>query len=208
MEPAMLILLEDAEFEITESNMDNEDAFGGRWGWFWHGPRHRPTGPFGSAAEAIFDIAERVAEQESRVPATGNGLLAQTFLTTAGHFFETADAHAGDVRMAEVVLSSCCYGLELTLKAYLLSRGRSDSWNRDNVRHDLAAAFREATFLGLPDEDARLRRFIRTVGEAYASHELLPLVAQHPNLVRDLDLMVVLRFLHREVTARLHPPKS
>lgn len=201
----MLIVLADAEFEVTESTMDNEDAFGGRWGWFWHGPRHRPTGPFATAADAIRDLAERVAAQDAQGTPTGDGLLAQTFMTTADHFLELASDKAADAKMAEVVLGSCCYALELILKAYLLSRGRSDAWNTEHIRHDLAAALREATFFGLPDDDARLGRFIAVVREAYRHHQLLQLSQDQPNLVRDLDTLVVLRFLHREVNARLLP---
>jgi hypothetical protein len=39
----MLMLLDELEIEVTESTLDNEGALGGRWGWFWHGPRHRPN---------------------------------------------------------------------------------------------------------------------------------------------------------------------
>jgi len=37
-----------------------------------------------------------------------------------------------------------------------------------HIGHDPARAFREATFLGLPDDDARIPRFISATGDAYA----------------------------------------
>jgi hypothetical protein len=199
----MLMLLDELEIEVTESTLDNEDAFGGRWGWFWHGPRHRPKGPFGSASEAVSDFAEWLAQQECPSPPSTDLVLAQTFLVTSGQFLHTAQAKTDDPLMAEIVTGACCYALELILKSYLLSRGRSDVWNRDNIGHDLAKAFREATFLGLPDDDARIPRFIRAAGDAYARHELLSLSQQCPRMVRDLDLLAALRALHREVERRL-----
>lgn len=42
----MHLSLDAIDVELIESTPDNEDQFGGRWGWFWH-ERHMPVrGPF------------------------------------------------------------------------------------------------------------------------------------------------------------------
>ena len=103
----MLMLLDELEIEVTEPTLDNDDAIGGRWGWFWHGPRHRPKGPFGSASEPVSDFAEWLAQQECPSPPSTDLVLALTFLVTSGEFPHTAQAKTDDPLMAEIVTAAC-----------------------------------------------------------------------------------------------------
>src|SRR5258706_10562861 len=141
----MNISYDDIDVEVIESTPDNEDEFGGRWGWFWHESRSKSRGPFGSPAEAVTDFGEWIAKQDPVSPVAETpdeaGELALVFLANAGEFLKSAQAVAGSGDEGHVALSSCCYALELILKAYLLSRGRSDSWDRGHIRHDLQKAW-------------------------------------------------------------------
>jgi hypothetical protein len=137
--------------------------------------------------------------RRAAAPPTGDRALAQLFLKTARGFLESADAdNAG-----EVGLASCCYSLELLLKSYLLTRGFSDAWNAEHVRHDLGKAYALATHHGLPDDDARLDQFIRAVNAAFMVHGLMDLHRERPDLVGRFEAVTALRSLAREVERRV-----
>ncbi len=203
----MHITCEDLDVEVLESTSGNEDQFGGRWGWFWHECHMPPRGPFGTPAEAVGDFAAWVSEHYDHAPsdATTDGpqSLARTFLANAAGFLVSAEAAVGANIQGEISIASCCYALELILKAYLLSRGRSDGWNEEHVRHDLTKAWREAVFLGLPGDDARIERFLKVASGAYARHELMELSRQRPTLLDEIDVVTAIRALHRDVESRM-----
>lgn len=205
----MNISLDELDVEILESTPDNEDDFGGRWGWFWHECHRRPRGPFGSPSEAVADLAEWIGARypvgaaQAAEPLDEGTLLARSFLATADQFLSSAEAQAREGQEGEVVLAGGCYALELILKSYLLSRGRSDAWNQQNIRHDLTKAWREATFLGLPDDDARIERFLKVAAGAYARHDLFELARERPGLLAEVDYLMAIRVLYRQVDERL-----
>jgi hypothetical protein len=196
----MNISLDELDVDIIESTPDNEDAYEGRWGWYWHEIHEKPRGPFTDPAEAVFDLAGWVKRRyvDAAPPATGDRALAQLFLKTARGFLESADADSG----GEVELASCCYAMELILKSYLLTRGFSDAWNAEHVRHDLAKAYALAAHHGLPDDDARIDRFISAVNAAFGVHDLMRLHRECPGLVAKYEAVTALRTLAREVERR------
>ncbi|MDB5440559.1 MAG: hypothetical protein JWM33_2986 [Caulobacteraceae bacterium] len=203
----MHISCDDIDVEVIESTTDNEDEFGGRWGWFWHESHSTARGPFGSPAEAVTDFAEWIAKHDPASPAAERpdeaGELALVFLANADGFLKSAQAAAKGGNDGHVVLSSCCYALELILKGYLLSRGRSDLWNQQHIRHDLQKAWREATHHGLPDDDARIERFLKAAAGSYARHELFELSRERPTLLADVDYLIAIQVLHQDVERRL-----
>jgi hypothetical protein len=118
--------------------------------------------------------------------------LSATFAERAAEFTRGArlrSHHGGAVAQGQI-LQSLCVGLELSFKAFLLARGRSDDWNRRVVRHDLAKAVEAATQLGLAAPEPAVTRLIETVGPAYARHGLDELPALEiglPEAVRLVD---------------------
>lgn len=100
--------------------------------------------------------------------------LAATFAERAAEFTRGAQMQAdrGDPAAQGHILQSLCIGLELGFKAFLLAHGRSDDWNRREIRHDLAKAADAATELGLAAPAPAVTRLIETVGPAYARHGL------------------------------------
>jgi hypothetical protein len=196
----MKISLDELDVDIIESTPDNEDAYNGRWGWYWHEAHEKLRGPFTDPATAVFDLAEWIKRRyvEPPPPPTGDRALAGLFLQTACGFLDSAEAD----RDGEVGLASCCYALELILKSYLLSRGFSDAWNAEHVRHDLACGYALATHHGLPDDDARIDQFIRAVNAAFTVHDLLRLHGEQPDLVARYEAITALRSLAREVERR------
>lgn len=197
----MNISLEDLDVDVVESTADNEDAFGGRWGWYWHEIHNKPRGPFGDPAAAVFDLADWIRRRYVEPPArpVGDAALAQVFLRNADGFLKSAELDDS----GEVALASCCYALELILNGYLLSRGFSDKWNAEHIRHDLAKAYRLATHHGLPDDDARIDHLIREVAAAFSTHGLMELHERKPGLVARYEAVMAVRGLHREAERRL-----
>ena len=198
----MNISLEELDVDIIESTPDNEDAYDGRWGWYWHEVHEKPRGPFTNPAAAVFDLAEWVKRRYVEPPPapTGDRALARLFLKTARNFLESAEADSA----GEVGLASCCYALELILKSYLLTRGFSDAWNAEHVRHDLAKAYGLATHHGLPHDDARIDQFIRAVNAAFQIHDLMRHHRKHPDLVTKYEAVTALRSLAREAERRAY----
>jgi hypothetical protein len=107
--------------------------------------------------------------------------LARPDLTLSAIFAERAAEFARGARLQSErggpvaqgqILQSLCVGLELAFKAYLLARGRSDDWNRREIRHGLAKAAEAATGLGLPAPAPAVTRLIEAAGPAYARHAL------------------------------------
>lgn len=202
----MNITCEDLDVEVMESTPDTEDHFGGHWGWFWHESHLPPRGPFGSPAEAVTDFADWIAKHDAASPQDeppNEGDLALAFLANAEQLLKAAKAAENARIGGEVVLSNCCYALELILNAYLLSRGRSDVWDRQHIRHDLQKAWREAVFLGLPDDDARIERFMKVAAGPYARNELFELSRERPNLLAEVKYLIAIRVLHQDVERRL-----
>lgn len=97
-----------------------------------------------------------------------------TFAERAAEFTRGArlQADRGDPAAQGHILQSLCVGLELAFKAFLLARGRSDDWNRREIRHDLAKAAAAATEQGLAAPAPALIQLIDVVGPAYARHRL------------------------------------
>jgi|GEM_PF-6539178 len=197
----MNISLGDVDVDIVESTPDNEDAYEGRWGWYWHELRQKPRGPFRDPAAAVLDLADWVKRRFVDPPPTPTGeqALARLFLDTARGFLDSAERDPA----GEVGLASCCYALELVLKSYLLTRGFSDAWNAEHVRHDLAKAYALATHHGLPDDDARIAEFIRSVNPAFGLHALMQLHQDQPDLVATYEAVTALRGFMREVERRI-----
>jgi hypothetical protein len=106
--------------------------------------------------------------------ATTDLTLSATFAERAAEFTRGAQLQAdrGDPAAQGLILQSLCVGLELGFKAFLLARGRSDDWNRREIRHDLTKAAEAATGLGLPAPAPAVARLIAAVGPAYARHGL------------------------------------
>ena len=106
--------------------------------------------------------------------ATPDLTLSATFAERAAEFTRGAQFQAdrGDPAAQGVILQSLCVGLELGFKAFLLARGRSDDWNRREIRHDLVKAADAATALGLPAPAPAVARLIAAIGPAYARHGL------------------------------------
>lgn len=106
--------------------------------------------------------------------ATPDLTLSATFAERAAEFTHgaTLQAERGDPAAQSHILQSLCVGLELAFKAFLLAHGRSDDWNRREIRHDLAKAAEAATELGLAAPAPAVTRLIETVGPAYARHGL------------------------------------
>lgn len=106
--------------------------------------------------------------------ATPDLTLSATFAERAAEFTHGArlQAERGDPAAQSHILQSLCVGLELAFKAFLLAHGRSDDWNRREIRHDLAKAAEAATELGLAAPAPAVTRLIETVGPAYARHGL------------------------------------
>ena len=106
--------------------------------------------------------------------ATPDLTLSATFAERAAEFTRGAQLQAdrGDPAAQSHILQSLCIGLELGFKAFLLARGRSDDWNRREIRHDLAKAAEAATELGLAAPAPAVTRLIAAVGPAYARHGL------------------------------------
>lgn len=106
--------------------------------------------------------------------ATSEPNLFATFAERAAEFTHGArlQAERGGAAAQGPILQSLCVGLELAFKAFLLARGRSDDWNRREIRHDLVKAAAAATELGLPAPPSAVTRLIETVGPAYARHRL------------------------------------
>ena len=128
----------------------------------------------------------------------GPGLtLSETFAERAAEFTRGArlQADRGDPAAQGHILQSLCVGLELAFKAFLLARGRSDDWNRREIRHDLAKAAKAATELGLPAPAPAVTRLIETVGPAYARHRLGELPAL------DIGLPEAVRLVDDQLTA-------
>lgn len=124
--------------------------------------------------------------------ATPDLTLSATFADRAAEFTRGAQLQAdrGDPAAQGLILQSLCVGLELGFKAFLLARGRSDDWNRREIRHDLTKAAEAATELGLPIPAPGITRLIEAVGPAYARHgldELPPLDLGLPEAVRLVD---------------------
>jgi hypothetical protein len=105
--------------------------------------------------------------------ATPDLTLSATFAERAAEFTRgaTLQAERGGPAAQGQILQSLCVGLELGFKA-LLARGRSDDWNRREIRHDLSKAAEAATELGLPTPAPAVTRLIEAVGPAYARHGL------------------------------------
>lgn len=195
--------------EIVHSNPETEDLYGGRWGWFWHESHRPPRGPFSDPGEALSDLAEWVAKRFDAngapvsPPASEEAVLSTLFLRNADGFLQSAETAAAT--QSEMALASACYALELILKAYLVSRGRCDEWNRRHLGHDLAAAYLEATFLGLPDEDVRIERFLKLVAVPFARHELLEVVRAQSRILSEIGYVAAIRSLHRAAELRILP---
>ena len=209
----MHLSLEDIDVELIESTPENEDQFGGRWGWFWH-ECHRPArGPFRTPTEALGDFTDWVGTRFPEEPiVTGQpsdeAELATLLLANATGFLRSADAASREPAAGEVVLYGVCCGLELLLKAYLASRGLDDDWLRENIRHDLSKALDTAIFHGLPGDDARLPRFLNVASARYARHELLELSRERPDLLRETDGLAAVRVLHRQIEQRFEEDRE
>lgn len=203
----MNLQIDELSVEIIESDAENEDAFGGRWGWFWHECHRPPRGPFGSPAEALEDFSDWFARRyraslEPLAPLPANQELARVFLTNAEGFLRTAEERGADPQFEEIAVSHACYALELMLNSYLLSRGRSDDWNRRNVHHDMLYARGQAVFLGMPGDDARIDRFLRAVTASFMCHGLMRLTEVRPGILKETDAVMAIRSLHRWLQQR------
>ncbi|MBL8772220.1 MAG: hypothetical protein JNK30_12635 [Phenylobacterium sp.] len=196
----MNISLDELDVDIVQSTPDNEDAYDGRWGWYWHEIHERPRGPFADPATALHDLADWVQQHvvDPPAPLQGDAALAPLFLRNAAGFLDGADCGSGEVQLA-----ACCYALELILKAYLLSRGFADAWNAEHLRHDLDRAYRLASHHGLPDDDARIDQFIAAVNADFQRHALMALHAARADLVARFEAVSALRALHRETVRRV-----
>jgi len=99
--------------------------------------------------------------------ATPDLTLSATFAERAAEFTRGAQLQAdrGDPAPQGLILQSLCVGLELGFKAFLLARGRSDDWNRREIRHDLTKAAEAATGLGLPAPAPAVARLIAALAE-------------------------------------------
>jgi hypothetical protein len=203
----MNITWDTIDVEVTESTFDNEDDFGGRWGWFWQECHLPPRGPFGSPAEAFTDFADWIAKHDPDSPAAEIpdeiGEMALTFIESADELIRSAREAADSGHDGHLVLSKSCAALESILQGYLLSRGRSDIWNQQPIRHDLQSAWRQAVYHGLPDDDARIERFLKIVSVAYARQEVVELSYARPNLLAEVDYLLAISVLRRSVERRL-----
>jgi len=203
----MNIQWDSIDVAVTESTFENEDHFGGRWGWFWHESHFPQRGPFGSPAEAFTDFANWIAKHDPASPAAEmpdeTGELALGLIESAAEFLRSAKEAAASTDGAHAVLSNCCSALESILKAYLLSRGRTHHWNEQHIGPDIERAWRHAVFYGLPDDDARIERFLKIVAGPYARKELVELSCERPNLLGEVDFLIAIQVLRRDVERRL-----
>lgn len=107
--------------------------------------------------------------------------LASLFLENADGFLRSTEFAASKGFESEI-MAGCCYALELILKSFLLSRGRSDEWNRLHIRHDLRKALLEAHRLGLSEQPKPITRFIETCSDHYRQHTLSELSKAEPDV--------------------------
>ena len=143
--------------------------------------------------------------------ATPDLTLSATFAERAAEFTHGAplQAERGDPAAQSHILQSLCIGLELGFKAFLLAHGRSDDWNRREIRHDLAKAAEAATELGLPAPAPDVTQLIEAVGSAYARHGLDELPALDiglPEAVRLVDGQLATIFAALADTPTRNPP--
>lgn len=197
----MHVQLDDLDVEIIQTTSETEDAFGGRSGWFWHDSRRGPKGPFPTAAEALSDLAAWFAKRQPSTPLDTGLDLAMHHLETAEGFL-SGPATPGAATEADV--HTLCVGVELTLKAWLLSRGAADDDCRTVLGHDIARAFAIAAYLGLPEaDDARIRRFVTRLAKPYATHSLMVMRQAEIDDALANNTALALRFMHRAVIERI-----
>jgi hypothetical protein len=103
--------------------------------------------------------------------ATPDLTLSETFAERAAEFTRgaTLQAERSDPAAQGLILQSLCVGLELAFKAFLVARGRSDDWNRRELRHDLTKAAEAATELGLPAPAPAVARLIAALADTPTS---------------------------------------
>jgi hypothetical protein len=201
----MHVQIEDLDVEIIRTTSETEDAFGGRPGWFWEDSQRGARGPFPTAAEALSNFAAWFARRAKAVPLDALteplDLVAHHLDTAEGFLRGPADPQAPTA----ADLQALCVGLELTLNAWLISRGVSDDDCRTALGHHLDRAYRTAALLGLPDEDdARVKRFAGALSTVYATHGLDGLTTGQMQAVLSNGTPLALRFLHRSVKERVY----
>lgn len=96
--------------------------------------------------------------------------LARPFHRNAERFFHGTDRLLP--RLPDNALYFMAVATELALKAYLLSRGISDDWNRIHVRHDLSKALKCATRAGFKGGSAKLAEVAAVLSPYYKSHSI------------------------------------
>lgn len=102
----------------------------------------------------------------------------------------------------ELVLSQICWGLELTLKAYLLAQGCTDDHNRRAHRHDLIKASFAAQRLGLA-LGRPMEWLLADVGPFARRHAIPEALARRPDLLARHDALELAEDLVRRVRRSL-----
>jgi len=108
--------------------------------------------------------------------------LAPLFLGRGARFVEAGRWAQARGLSDELVLSQICWGLELTLKAYLLAQGCTDDHNRWAHRHDLIKASFAAQQLGLA-LGRPMERLLADVGPYARRHAIPEALARRTDLL-------------------------
>jgi len=103
-------------------------------------------------------------------------VLARPFLRNAEGFFRGTEELLP--WFPDNALHFMAIATELALKAYLLSRGISDDWNRIHVRHDLSKALKSATRAGFKEGSPGLARVAAVLSPYYKSHSIPDMPAE------------------------------
>lgn len=147
------------------------------------GPRSKASG----CAPMKIDAIHRRRQVDDRA-------LARTFLRNAEGFFNGTDELLP--RFPHNALHFMAIATELALKAYLLSRGISDDWNRIHVRHDLSKALKSAARAGFKHGSPKLAEVATVLSPHYKSHSI-------PNMPAELAASIDWTVAHKLIATLL-----
>lgn len=109
--------------------------------------------------------------------------LAPLLLSRGETFIASAHWAAEQAHSDELVLSNVCWGLELVLKAFLLSHGVTDDHNRRVHGHDLLKAATAGLEFGLA-LDPKATRFLADVAPYARRHAIDEALFRRPDLMQ------------------------
>ncbi len=95
-----------------------------------------------------------------------------------------------------------CFSIELSLKAFLASRGLTEQ-ELKRIGHELSTAFQKAVKLGLSEHNPKFRTLLTQVSEAHRLHEFRYLKSKSIEIVEPQEALDILEDHIRNMGAQI-----